>query len=276
MLGVDLGTLALQVSAYLIPAFWGVVLAVLGWWGIGRVSTFLERWLPEDEVRRKDLLTLLHVGRATGRVLVLFLAGLIVLRAFGVDITPLLASAGILGLALGLGGQTLVQDLIGGLFILLENQFDVGDVIEVNGIAGAVERMTLRATYLRDLQGRLHLIPNGEIRTVTNMTREWSRAVVEVGVGYEADLDRTAQVLEEVCRGLYEDPEWQEKLLEAPQVVGVIALADSAVVFRIMAKTRPGQHWGVTRELLRRVKLALDEAGIPIPYPRREIWLHQG
>jgi len=229
----------------------------------------------EIDDRTQQIRTLIRVGSWATTAIVLFIATLMVLSELGVNIGPILASAGVVGLALSLGTQTLVRDLIGGFLIVLEDLFALGDVIRVGDVSGKVERITLRATYLRDFEGRLHIIPNGEIRILSNLSRDWSRAVVDVGVAYEEDIGKVCSVLEEVGKALQEDPAFGPNLLEPPTVVGVMALEDWAVTVRIMARTIPGKQHETRRELLRRIKEAFQAKGIAIPYPRQELWVRR-
>jgi small conductance mechanosensitive channel len=238
-----------------------------------RTSRLVEAIPQLREGRRKQLLTLIDALRWIVDVLVLGSAALMLLSTAGVDITPLLASVGVAGLALSLGAQTLIKDVIGGLFILVENQYAVGDVIKVSGISGTVERITLRSTHLRDLKGRLHIVPNGEVRIVANLTREWSRAVVDVGVAYEEDLDRVLQILERFAGEFAQDPQFGPYLIEAPQVLGPIGLEDSAVTVRVAVKTQPGRQWEVSRALQRQILAVCGREGIELPYPRQEVVL---
>lgn len=206
-----------------------------------------------------------------GQILIYIIAGTMVLRELGLDIGPILAGVGVVGLAVGFGAQTLIKDMITGFFILLENQFRVGDTVQVGDITGNVEKMTLRATFLRDLNGTLHVIPNGEIRTLANQTKDWSRAVVNVGVSYDTDLDQALQVLQDVGRDLREDAAFARLVLEDPVAIGPLEFGDSAITVRLMVKTGPGQQWRVARELRRRIKEAFDREDIEIPYPQYEI-----
>jgi small-conductance mechanosensitive channel len=215
--------------------------------------------------------TLTRVIYNTALVAMAIIAGLMILRELTLDITPLIAGASVAGVALGLGAQTLIRDVIGGFFILLEDQFAVGDTIKVGNIAGAVEKMTLRATFLRDLEGTLHVIPNGEIRIVSNRTKNWSRAMVDLGVAYEEDIGRVMAALGKIGHDLYQDEEFAPLLLEEPTVTGVEALGDWAVTVRIMVKTRPGKQWAVARALRRRIKESFEREGIEMPYPRQEV-----
>jgi small-conductance mechanosensitive channel len=172
----------------------------------------------------------------------------------------------VLGLAVSFGAQSLVKDVISGLFMLFENQFGVGDVIRIEGVSGAVEQMTLRVVVLRDTHGVVHIVPNGQITKVSNLTRGWARAVLDVAVAHTEDPDRAMVVLREVGEELYEDPEWKPLLVEPVQVPGIENLTDTAVTIRVMAKTLPLKQWDVARELRRRIKLRFDRDGIDIPH----------
>jgi small conductance mechanosensitive channel len=178
-------------------------------------------------------------------------------------------------LAVGFGAQTLVKDMISGFFILLEDQYSLGDAIETAGVSGVVEKVNLRTTILRDIHGTVHIVPNGDIRVVSNKTKEWSRAVLEIGVGYGEDPDRVIKVLEGIGVEMRDDPVYGALLLETPTVPGVEAFTDSAVVIRMMARTLPLKQWDVARELRRRIKHRFDAEKIEIPFPQRTIW-HKG
>jgi moderate conductance mechanosensitive channel len=222
--------------------------------------------VTEAEKRAHTMAGLL---RTVGITILVVIALLMVLREFGLDITPLIAGAGVVGLAIGLGAQSLIRDVIAGFFILLEDQYHVGDVIQAAGVSGQVEQMTMRVTVVRDLQGTAHFIPNGEIKVASNLTKEWSRAVIEVGVGYEEDVDRVIALLAELCRIFAADPAFGKLVLEPPQVTGVEAFAESQVTIRLIAKTLPLKQWEVARELRRRIKARFDHEGVQIPYPHR-------
>lgn len=214
--------------------------------------------------------TIAQLLRGVGRVVIIVIGLLLTLNLF-IDIGPLLAGAGILGLAVSFGAQSLVKDIIAGFFILFENQFAIGDVIEAAGKAGAVEAMSLRVVQLRDLEGRLHIIPNGQIAVVTNMTKGWSRVLLEIGVAYDTDLDRALEVFRSEAASFAADPRWGIELDGAPEVPGVERFEDSAIVIRTLLRTHPGRHWDVAREYRRRLKARLDAAGIVIPFPQRVI-----
>jgi len=234
----------------------------------GLMAAAGEPVITEREKRARTVASLL---RTVGTTLMLVIAGMMVFREIGLDITPLLAGAGVAGFAIGFGAQSLIKDVIAGFFILLEDQFHVGDVIQAAGVSGQVEQMTLRLTIIRDLQGTVHFIPNGEIKLVSNLTKEWSRAVLEIGVGYGEDVDRVIALLGEVGHSMAQDEVFGKLLVEPPQVLGVEALAESQVTVRMLAKTLPLKQWEVARELRRRIKLRFDQEGIQIPYPHRVV-----
>ncbi len=239
-----------------------------------RVEKFVEGKDPsltsEGEKRAK---TLAGIVRAVGTAGVGIVALLMILPEVGMDITPIIAGAGVAGLAIGFGAQSLIKDVISGFFILLENQFGVGDVIRAAGVAGQVERMTLRITVLRDLEGVVHMIPNGEIKEVSNLTKEWSRAVLDIAVAYKEDVDRVIAILNEVGTELSRDPIFGRLILEGPQVLGVDAFGESQVTIRVLVKTLPLKQWDVAREFRRRIKNTFDARGIEIPFPHRVAYL---
>ncbi len=225
-------------------------------------------------MRRKQWQTVIQVVSWMGNVAISAVAVMMLLSRF-VDIAPLLASVGVAGLALSLGAQSLIKDLISGLLILIENQFAVGDVIQVGDVAGGVERFSLRATYVRSLDGKLHVVPNGEIRIVANITRNWSRALIDLGVAYEEDLDRVLAVLEQEAAAFAVESEVAEQLIEAPSVIGPLSLGDWAVTVRVMVKTLPGKHWEVGRALRKRLLAACAREQITLPYPRQEVMVRE-
>jgi small-conductance mechanosensitive channel len=218
--------------------------------------------------------TIAQLLRSVGGVILLVIGGLLTLDIF-INIGPLLAGAGIAGLAISFGAQSLVRDLITGAFILMENQFGLGDVIEAGGKTGVVEGMTLRTVTLRDVRGVVHIIPNGQITTVSNLTRGWARAVVEIGVAYGTEVDRALAVFRDEAAALAADPAWRYRFDGEPEVVGVDALADSAVVIRTHLRTVAGSQWAVAREFRRRIKNRLDHEGIEIPFPQRTVHLRR-
>lgn len=251
-----------------------VLLALLAHWGarlaVRQLTRRLERRIADPE-RLARLKTFLLAGRSLAQVLIVIIAGLTALRVLDIDIGPLLAGAGLVGLALSLGAQTLIKDYLGGLFMLLENQFRVGDVIQVGDKTGSVERITLRATYLRDLEGRVHLIPHGEMRILSNVTKDWARAVVDLNVAFDADFSKVIRALEAAARRAQEDETIKGDLLEAPQTLGWIGLKDWAVQVRIMAKTRPGRQWAVMMALRQSAVEALHAEGVEVALPTQKV-----
>lgn len=222
--------------------------------------------------REKRGHTIAQLVRSLGRVVIAGIAFLLTIGQF-IAIGPLLAGFGILGLAVSFGAQSLVKDVIAGFFVLVENQFAVGDVIEAGGKSGTVERMTLRMVMLRDLRGVLHIIPNGQLTAVSNHTRGWSRAVVEVGVAYGTNLDRALSVFGDELAKFTTDREWSGRFEGESSVLGVDQLGDSAVVIRTVLRTVPGAQWEIAREFRRRLKNRLDAEKIEIPFPQRTVHL---
>jgi small conductance mechanosensitive channel len=244
--------------------------------GVRLAARQVERRLEQAAVsaeRQERLKTLVIVGRGSAEFVILLIALLMVLRTLGIDITPLLAGAGVAGLALSLGAQTLIKDYIGGVLILAENQFSLGDVIKVGDVAGAVERITLRATYLRDIEGKQHLVPNGDIRTLSNLTAEWSRALVDLNVDFNADFVRVLRALEAAATRAAEDENIKDLLLEPPQALGWIGLTDWAVKVRLIAKTVPGKQWGVMMAMRQYAVEALQAEGVRVALPSQAIRL---
>jgi len=221
---------------------------------------------PSRELTLK-INTLSSVVESLGRLIILVIAGMMVLSKLGLNIAPLLASAGVVGIAIGLGAQSLIRDFIGGFLILIEDQFGVGDVISVNGFVGTVEHLSLRRTGIRGLDGSFTIVPNGDVRAVQNLTKDWSRAVVDVDISYDDDVDHAVNVLTELLDGIQEDPTLGSAVLEPANILGVQALGPYQVTIRLMVKTKPSEQWRVQRELLRRIKQALTSSGVTIPYP---------
>ena len=216
--------------------------------------------------------TISQLLRSVGRVSIIVIALLLTFNIF-INIGPILAGAGILGLAVSFGAQSLVKDIISGFFILFENQFAIGDVIEAGGKSGVVEKMTMRVVVLRDLHGAMHVIPNGEIKVVSNMTRGWSRAVVDVGVGYDEDVDRALAVVRDEAAQYTADRDWAAQLDGPLEVPGIESLGDTAVVIRTLIRTQPGSQWNAAREFRRRLKIRFDREKIEIPFPQRTVYV---
>ena len=213
-------------------------------------------------LRAQQLRTLSGVVYSTGVFVLVFLALLQILPVLGINMGPLLASAGIAGLAIGFGAQTLVHDVINGFFILMENQYEVGDTVRVGGITGTVERMTLRATLLRDDQGGLSTVPNGKIDVVSNLTRDWAQVALHVSVAYSENSDKVIGVLKEVGEDLRSDPNFSQLLVSDPQVPGIERVSGAEVDYMMLVKTRPNTQYAVTRELRRRIKERFEKNNI--------------
>lgn len=269
----NVGAVFLRVLLIVVGAY---VLIRLGRTAINKFVVRIEGRNSLSSERLKKTKTLGRIISNTIAITVGVIAAIMILGELGVDIGPVLAGAGVVGVAVGFGAQSLVKDLISGMFILLENHFNVGDVIKVGGIGGLVESMSLRVVTLRDLSGNVHIIPNGSIDIVTNMTKEWSRCVLDIGVAYKESVDHVMQVLKEIADELCKDKNFKDMILEPLQILGVDDFADSQVTIRVMFKTKTLQQWAVAREFRRRIKNTFDEKGIEIPFPHRTIYMGEG
>jgi small conductance mechanosensitive channel len=217
--------------------------------------------------------TLGSLARSIVTAVIAAIAVVMILATFGYNVGPLLASAGIAGIALGFGAQNLVKDFLSGVMMLLEDQYGVGDVIDMGEATGTVEAVGLRVTRLRSVDGTVWYVRNGEVIRVGNSSQDWARAVIDIGVSYQADPARVRAILTEVSHELAEDLEWGELILEEPEVWGVENLGVDSVVVRLVVKTKPLEQWRVARQLRERIKIRLDEEGIEIPFPQRTIWV---
>jgi small conductance mechanosensitive channel len=270
---INTGASALRIGLILIAGYIGIRFLRLG---LGRLQATLVKagerteTVPGQAQKRVatlvGLLTTIMVVSVWGIVLVIGLGQI------GLDVTPILAGAGIIGLAVGFGAQNIVRDLISGFFMVLEDQVRVGDVAIVNGTGGLVEAITFRTIVLRDLAGVVHVFPNGTINTLANMTKGWSGYVIDMGVAYKEDTDRVAEVMVRVAEELRQDPALGPMILEPIEIFGVDDFADSAVVIKARLKTHPIQQWNVGREYRRRLKKAFDAEGIEIPFPHLSIY----
>jgi moderate conductance mechanosensitive channel len=283
-IGDVLGVSAEDVTAVLVQKAGRLILIWVGAWLLYRTVRLLARRIViavddgDDSVmsiEEKRGHTLAQLVRSVGRVAVVSMAVLLSLAEF-INIGPLLAGAGIFGLAISFGAQSLVKDVISGFFILIENQFVVGDIVQTAGLSGVVERVTLRIVQLRDLEGVLHTIPCGQITTVSNRSAGWSRAVVDVDVGYGEEVDRVLDVFRDEAGRLSADAAWAARLDGIAEVVGVERLGDSGVTIRSVFRTRPGQQFAVAREFRRRMKNRLDRESIEIPFPQRTVHVRRG
>jgi len=261
-----------------------ILIIIVGAWIMIRATRLAGRKImqyTEDEdpstksEREKRAETLVNIVRSAIKIFIYIVASFMILKEVGVDIAPLLAGVGIAGLAIGFGAQTLVKDFLTGFFILMENQYRVGDVVKIGDHAGIVERIQLRTTVLRDLEGIVHTIPNGEVQSVRNMTYEWSRVVLDIGVAYKEDVDKVIRVLREVGSKMRQEEPYSSFMLEEPQILGVDGFGDSEVTIKMLAKTCPLKQWDVGRELRRRIKHAFDKEGIEIPFPQRTVYIRK-
>ena len=204
------------------------------------------------------------------------IAAFMILAEFGLDIAPLLVGAGVIGIAIGFGAQSLIRDALSGFFIIMENQYGKGDWIKISNIVGEVEDVGIRRTILRDLDGVVHIVPNGEVRTASNMTKEWARVNLDIPVAYSEDLDHAIEVINRVCREMSEEEYWRSLLLSTPQVLRVDSLGDSRIEIKILGETKPLWQWAVMGELRKRIKKTFDEEGIEIPWPHMKVYFGDG
>lgn len=223
----------------------------------------------QAEEKRENTLISLFSGLIN--VVVWIVASLMILGEFGIDLGPLIAGAGVLGVALGFGAQYLVRDLISGFFIVFENQYRVGDAVCFGDTCGEVENITLRTTILRDLDGVVHYVPNGEVKIASNMAKGFARLNVNVGVAYNTDIDMAIEVINRTGEILSADEAWKDQIVSPPKFLRVDELGDSAIVLKVLGEVKPLQQWAVAGEFRKRIKKAFDEAGIDIPFPQRVI-----
>jgi small-conductance mechanosensitive channel len=271
ILRVD-GEAALR-STFRVLGIW--ILAWIAWRIVRLTARRIEMAVDDQDdsvttLREKRGQTIAQLLRSVGRVVIATLAILLTFNAF-INIAPILAGAGILGLAISFGAQSLVRDVISGFFILLENQFAVGDVIEAAGKNGVVERMTMRVVVLRDLEGTMHVIPNGEIKVVSNKTRGWARAVVDIAVPFTENVDRALNVVRDEAAQFSTDPVWGLQLDGPVEVLGIESLTDNSVVIRTLLKTQPGSQWNVAREFRRRLINRFAREAIESPFQQRRV-----
>ncbi|MBN8908593.1 MAG: mechanosensitive ion channel, partial [Rhodospirillales bacterium] len=254
-----------------------ILLALAAWEGVNAaIQSHLARLQREAQLARSARLrTLLPLLRTTLLITILLVAGLMVLSEIGVNIAPLLAGAGIVGVAIGFGSQKLVQDLITGIFLLLENAMQVGDVVNVGGQGGVVESLSVRTIRLRSEDGSVHVIPFSSVTNVTNMTRDYSRAVINAGVAYKEDYDHVVEVLRALAKEMRADDAWKNIILDDLEVWGLDQFGDSAVVIKCRIMCTPFGRWSVMREFNRRMKKRFDEPGIEIPFPYRKLVIDQ-
>lgn len=252
-----------------------LVLAWLAWTVCARLVGLLRRRAEahsDDPEEFKRIETMAQVFRYLAGVVVTVVTLMLVLGELGISIAPILATAGVAGIAIGFGAQSLVKDYFSGVVLLLENQIRKGDVIEAGGKSGLVEAVTLRYVRLRDYGGTVHFVPNGAITTVSNMSREFAFAVLDIGIAYRSDIDLAYRVIRETAEALQTDSEFGPRLLDAVEIAGIDAWAESAIVIKVRFKVRALEQWNVKREFLRRLKYAFDDARIEIPFPHLTVF----
>ena len=280
-MSIDFSTLLEVFNSWLLGEGWKIVAIIVGVFVVQRfIGLFVSRAIrqmvirdrnmtAEDERKRED--TLIRIVNSTLMVLLWLAAGMMILSSLGIEVGPLIAAAGIVGLAFGFGGQYLIRDVISGLFMILENQFRVGDVVSLDGTGGTVEDITLRMTTLRDIDGVVHHIPNGTIAHVANKGKDFSRVHLQIGIGYDADLELVERVVNRVGEELAMDAEFADDITSAPKFQRVDEFGDSAIIIKILGDVKPLKQWGVAGELRKRLKIAFDKEGIDIPFPQRVI-----
>ena len=229
---------------------------------------------PLELARRVNTIGRL-VMRIGGAVIVV-IAVLMALGQFSIDIGPAVAGLGVVGIAVGFGAQTLIRDWLAGIFVVLENQYSEGDVVRIGGVEGVVESFSLRRTTLRDLDGTVHSVPNGHITVASNLTRLWARVNLDISVAYDTDIDAATDLINRVGEEMQSDDEWGPRLLEAPKVMRVNALADSAVTLKVLGQVRAAEQWAVAGELRKRILAAFGRGGVEIPFPHQVIVTRAG
>jgi small conductance mechanosensitive channel len=258
-----------------------IIFIAVGTWIIGRIATRVikravmvavvpDGSLTEDsEKKRED--TLIRIFNGAIGTVILLIGLLMILNETGIEIAPLLAGAGIVGLAFGFGGQYLIRDIIAGLFIILENQYRIGDVVNLNSTGGLVEDISLRKTTLRDLNGTVHHIPHGEIKIVSNLSKNFARVNLDIGIAYNSDLKKVIEVINRTGKELAEDNYYRDFIINPPQFLRIDQFADSAIIMKILGDTKPLKQWEISGELRKRIKIAFDSEGIEIPFPQMVI-----
>jgi moderate conductance mechanosensitive channel len=274
--GVEVAKASLRILLIIIAAYIGVRLLRLA---LQRAEAILVRaGVASETVPGAAMMrvrTLMSVLWTIAVGLIWFVAALTVLGQMGVNIAPILASAGVVGLAVGFGAQNLVKDLVSGFFLILENQIRVGDIAVINGTGGLVEAITFRTIVLRDLSGVVHVFPNGSVNTLANMTKDWSAYVLDIGVAYKEDTDHVIDVMRKVAEEMSGEPTYAAAMIEPIEIFGVDSFADSAVIIKARLKTRPLRQYMVGREYRRRLKKSFDAEGIEMPFPHRTLTMGQ-
>ena len=283
--GVDLGPTWEAIGDWFLDHGIRIFAIILVAWFVYKIlgvimPIFVKRYVKEKSKKRRTKGYIEQRSKTLGRIVtqavgifIVIVVLFMILSELGVDITPLLAGAGVAGIAIGFAAQNSIRDIIGGFVIMMEDHYNVGDVVKVAEITGEVEELGLRRTVLRDLKGILHVVPNGEIRVSSNYTRSISRAFFEVGVAYKEDLDRVMALVRKTWEELAKDPDWKERIIsETPWLLRVEEFGDSGITIRAVGDTRPMEQWAVLGELRRRIKRAFDEEGVEIPWPHIKLY----
>jgi moderate conductance mechanosensitive channel len=233
-----------------------------------RASVKADEFTSEEaEKKRED--TLIRIFNGAVNIVIIIVAIMMILQELGIEVGPLLAGAGIVGLAVGFGGQYLIRDIITGLFLMLENQYRIGDVVNIEGLGGAVQDISLRKTTLRDLDGTVHHIPHGSITKISNLSKDFARVNLDMGIAYSTNLEHLIEVINRTGKELAADPAFKDAIITPPQFLRVNEFADSAIIVKILGDTKPLRQWEVAGELRKRLKVAFDREGIEIPFPQR-------
>lgn len=265
-------SVTMWLSAHLLKTVWIIILMlVLRGFGNIFITSTIRRIIKRGEgmsveAERKKEDTVVRVVTQVYRITIAIMMVLLILSEFGADLLPVLTAAGIAGIALGLGGQYLIKDVLSGAFILFENQYRVGDVVRIGDVSGVVEDISLRVTVLRDLDGTVHHVPNGEIKTASNLTKNYSRVNLDIRVPYDVDLDEVERVINSVGESLSEDPAWKESILSSPKFLFVSDFGELAIMVKILGETKPLEQWNVAGEFRKRLKMAFDKEGIIMPH----------
>ena len=235
-----------------------------------RIAVVPDRNMSEESDKKRED-TLIRIFTGATRIVLIVFAVLMILQEAGLKIAPILAGAGIAGLAIGFGGQYLIKDIITGLFIILENQYRIGDIVKIDGTGGLVQDISMRKTTLRDIDGIVHHMPHGSITLVSNLSKDWARVHLDMGVAYDTDLEHLIEVINRTGNELAEDPAYKDSIISPPKFLRVNEFADSAIIVKILGETKPLKQWEVTGEFRKRLKIAFDKEGIEIPFPQRVI-----
>jgi len=255
-----------------------IILYLLLTWLLNRVYRIIKSKLPTkyevsgDVEGRKRMITLARLIKAFINIGLICILLLVIFSELGLDIVPLITGVGIIGIAVGFGSQELIRDVISGLFIILENKIRVGDVVEINGTRGLVEKIEIRTVSLRDRSGIVHIFQNGKIDSISNLTKEWSAMVFNIGVAYKENIDHVMEVIQKVGDLLKEDEKFSRLMISTVEIQGVNDFGDSAIMIGARIKTSPGNQWIIGREFRKRLKVAFDQEGIEIPFPHRTIY----